>query len=301
MFLTYKTKLKESFLYKNIYFIIMLKNKKIEVYISYRNITHYKKLGYNPELNENLEIDVYDLPTSSHVKIDAICEICKAEINIRYHKYIENKKRHGFYGCKKCSRQKASLTMFDKYGVYNVSELEECKNKKEETYLKKYGYKTNLISPDYISLIKEKLKEKYNTENWYEIRNGQGSPKKLIIFAESKEYTEISFNYDNQFMNSDYIMYRNEVRRLTKTNEKLLFQNWNGEDFYDKEIISNNFILDFNDPNYPTIDHKISIYYGFKNNMQPKDIAKIENLCITKRSINSSKNSKNESEFIRED
>jgi hypothetical protein len=171
----------------------MLKKEKIEVLISYRNITHYKKLGYKPEINSNLEINVYDLPASSHVKIDVICEICKAEQNIRYHKYIENKKRHGFYGCKKCSRQKASLTMLNKYGVHNVSQLEECKKKREETFLKKYGYKTNLISPDYISLIKEKLKEKYNTENWYEIRNGKGSRKKLIIFAETKDYTEISF------------------------------------------------------------------------------------------------------------
>ena len=150
-------------------------------------------MGYKPEINSNLEINVYDLPASSHVKIDVICEICKAEQNIRYHKYIENKKRHGFYGCKKCSRQKASLTMLNKYGVHNVSQLEECKKKREETFLKKYGYKTNLISPDYISLIKEKLKEKYNTENWYEIRNGKGSRKKLIIFAETKDYTEISF------------------------------------------------------------------------------------------------------------
>jgi hypothetical protein len=279
----------------------MLKKEKIEVFISYRNITHYRKLGYITEINTNLEISVYDLPKSSHVKIDAICEICKSEINIQYHKYIENKKRHGFYGCKKCSRQKASLTMLDKYGVYNISELDECKKKREETFLKKYGYKTNLISPDYISLIKEKLKEKYNTENWYEIRNGKGSSKKLIIFAESKDYKEINFNYDEKFINNDYILYRNEVRRLTKNNEKKLFENWNGEDFYDKEIIINNFILDFNDPKYPTIDHKISIYYGFINNIQPQDIAKMENLCITKRSINSSKNSKNETQFIYKD
>lgn len=50
----------------------MLKNKKIEVFISYRNITHYRKLGYNAHIDTNLEINVYDLPASSHVKIGMV-------------------------------------------------------------------------------------------------------------------------------------------------------------------------------------------------------------------------------------
>jgi hypothetical protein len=223
--------------------------------------------------------------------------LCKAEKDIRYHKYLENKKRHGFYGCKKCSRQKASLTMFDKYGVYNVSELEECKKKKEKTFLERYGYKTNLISPDYISSIKNILIEKYNTENWYEIRNGKGQRKKIVIFAESKEYDEICFQYISDFLNKDFELYRNEVRRITKKNEKVLLEQWNGDDYSDDEIIYDNFSLNFNDPNYPTIDHKISIYYGFNQKIDAKEIGKIQNLCITKRSINSSKNNLTEDAF----
>ena len=35
----------------------MLKEKEIEVYISYRNITHYLKLGYVPTLNKNMKIN----------------------------------------------------------------------------------------------------------------------------------------------------------------------------------------------------------------------------------------------------
>ena len=45
-----------------------------------------------------------------------------------------------------------------------------------------------------------------------------------------------------------------------------------------------------NNSNYPTIDHKISTFYGFNNNIDYKEIAKIENLCFTKRSNNSKKN-----------
>ena len=37
---------------------------------------------------------------------------------------------------------------------------------------------------------------------------------------------------------------------------------------------------------------KISVYYGFKNNISPEELCKLDNLCITKRGINSSKGCK---------
>ena len=40
------------------------------------------------------------------------------------------------------------------------------------------------------------------------------------------------------------------------------------------------------------IDHKISIFHGFINNIDPILISDISNLCITKRYINSSKQTK---------
>ena len=71
-----------------------------------------------------------------------------------------------------------------------------------------------------------------------------------------------------------------------------LFDEWDGLDFYDNEDISENFNLPHNDKKYPTVDHKISIYYGFNNRISPAEIGHISNLVITKRSINSSKRDK---------
>jgi hypothetical protein len=96
-----------------------------------------------------------------------------------------------------------------------------------------------------------------------------------------------------------YLLYRNEVRRLTKRVEDTLYENWNGLDYYDKEYLKDNFELDHNDPKYPTIDHKKSVYYGFKNNIPASEIADITNLCITKRFINSSKRDLVEEAFIK--
>ena len=66
---------------------------------------------------------------------------------------------------------------------------------------------------------------------------------------------------------------------------------------YDNEYIKDNLQFDCNDRRYPTIDHKISVKNGFINNIDPSIIGNVENLCITKRCINSSKNSKNEKDF----
>ena len=54
------------------------------------------------------------------------------------------------------------------------------------------------------------------------------------------------------------------------------------------------------DKQYPTIDHKTSILYGFLNKILPSEIGNIDNLCITKRSINSSKYGKTLDEFKKE-
>jgi len=79
---------------------------------------------------------------------------------------------------------------------------------------------------------------------------------------------------------------------------KLLLENWNGNDYYDNEYILPYYKLHYNNILYPTIDHKISVKSGFLSNISAEDISSTNNLCLTKRTINSKKNSKNEDQFI---
>ena len=88
-------------------------------------------------------------------------------------------------------------------------------------------------------------------------------------------------------------LYRKKVLKLSFHNKKKIFDNWDGYDYYDNEYIKAYLKEDSNSKLYPTIDHKISVLYGFKNNIDPGKISAIENLCITKKSINSKKGSKN--------
>ena len=69
--------------------------------------------------------------------------------------------------------------------------------------------------------------------------------------------------------------------------------------YYKYSSLEHNFDLNHNDPLYPTIDHKTSIYFGFINKIDPINIGSIENLCITKRSFNSKKRDLCEDEFLK--
>lgn len=91
---------------------------------------------------------------------------------------------------------------------------------------------------------------------------------------------------------SDFKKYRKIVNRITNKNRKKLFHSWDGIDFYDKQNILENLNLSSNNMKYPTIDHKISLYQGFKENIPPYIIGGIDNLCITKREINLLKSNK---------
>lgn len=268
----------------------MIKKEKIKIFISYRNVTHYLKLGYKAIINNDLEINVKDLPIVSHVRIDVCCEICNKENNIMYCKYVDNKKRHGFYSCKSCSRQKAVLTSREIYGVDNYMMLEEAKSRLSESNIKKYGVKTTLLEKNTKEKISKTMIDKYGTDKFYEIRTPNKNDKFKFKGMESidTDIVDPSINY-KVIYDESYLLYRNEVRRLTKKVEKILYENWDGKDYYDGEYLKENFELEHNNPKYPTIDHKKSVYYGFKNNIPASEIADISNLCITKRCINSAK------------
>ncbi len=97
---------------------------------------------------------------------------------------------------------------------------------------------------------------------------------------------------------SDFKIYQKLNRKYTNRVKKKLYEDWDGYDYYDGELISGNFSYSHTHRNYPTVDHKISVYYGFINGIPAEEISDISNLCITKRSINSSKRQIIESEFL---
>ena len=89
----------------------------------------------------------------------------------------------------------------------------------------------------------------------------------------------------------DYSLCRRKCSNYINKNRNYLLEKWNGYDYYDNEYIKDYLEYDQKHKFYPTIDHKISVLYGFINKI-PLDVINSENnLCFTKRCINSSKGS----------
>ena len=258
----------------------MIVDKNITVKIYSKNINYYKKLGYDVKNNDIIEIPVEELSKGSHIFVNIVCDICGKEKSMRYHRYTRNIERQGYYTCcPKCGNQKRIETNLKKYNVKFSALGVDIKTKREETNVNKYGVSNVFMSDIFKEKIRETCFEKYGY--FYPMQNENIKNKSL----KNRKNTLI-------LDTSLYHSYKLKIRNLTKQNKKFLFENWDGFDFYDGEFIKDNFLLDSNSPEYPTIDHKIPTTYGFLNNITPEEMCHLDNLCITKRRINSTKNNK---------
>jgi len=194
-----------------------------------------------------------------------------------------NNEKYGvdFYPQTKEYSIKVKQTKSNKYGDENYNN----RIKYKKTCLEKYGVNTFVLT----DIFKEKQIKSYilHYDVTHPMKN-EKYKKERIIKLKEMGYT---------ITTDEYLLYRNLIYSETKKIKEKLLKDWDGFDFYDKKYIKDNYSLPYYHKNYPTIDHKISIYYGFKNNISIIDMIKIENLCITKRCINSSKGRKIETDY----
>ena len=141
-------------------------------------------------------------------------------------------------------------------------------------------YIRNKSRQNYYSCKKCKNKKTDITKQLLYGDSKYNNPKKMIL---SKELKGIYIPFSSV---SDFQIYRKIVNRFTYRSKKILFNLWDGYDFYDKEYIKDNLLLPSNNMTYPTIDHKVSIHEGFLGGIPPYIIGNIDNICITKKIIN---------------
>ena len=279
----------------------MIIDEFIKIKINPSNYKRYIRLGYiYNKMGEEIEIKVSDLSNGSHVKINVKCSLCNNIKSVVYSNYINHKKHDG-YTCFDCNNISKNIERI--YKVTHARNIEGVNEKIEKTNIEKYGVKSVLCLKEIRNLVKDiygvdniskldKIKEikRLNSQNKYNT-NTPLQDKNIIKIIRDKHLKSGLWK--------EYKKYRYRVNYLTKKNKKQLFENWDGYDFYDNEYIKDYLTLNNNNSNYPSIDHKIPAIYGFLNNIEPEEISMIENLCITKRFINSSKFSLSIEEFIR--
>jgi hypothetical protein len=157
----------------------------------------------------------------------------------------------------KRSAEKYEKTCTELYGETNVRKTQQAKDKAKATCEKRYG-----------------------------VSNGANSE-----IAKLKHY--ILGNMPEPGKETEFRKYRKQVEKITVKNKKALklseFCYYTGLKIYHK--------CWYNDAVKATIDHKISVIYGFENSISAEEIGSIDNLVWCAKIINTYKRDLTEEQF----
>jgi len=295
----------------------MITKDKITINVTNTTKAHYINLGYEI-INNKMNVYIKDLPKHSGIEIFVKCDKCGELRKMQYRNYLKSLETYNEYFCNKCCHVKSEKTYLEKNNIkcifLDTNFIEENKKRNQikrealeesKNIIKSNNKKIELEEKrtKFIQKAKDIHGNKYN----YTLVNYVTNKIKVEIICNmcGKHFFQSPSNHNNHKQNCTYcdgkykindnsiIEYRKKVRNETYKYKKELYNNWNGYDYYDNEYIKDNFNLKSFDDNYPSLDHKISIKYGFDNNISIEKIGNINNLCITKRLINIKKGKKN--------
>ena len=288
----------------------MIITDKIEILVTNNTKKYYTNLGYH--VNEkNLCVSVNDLSKNSRIEIEVKCDCCGDEKKIQYRNYLKSKENNDKYYCNKCGYKKSEETYFKKNNIkcifldsefINETKFRHQKNRNLldiQKKIKKDNKRNTLLNTKKIKFI-EAATQIHNNKYNYSLVEYKTNKNKVEIICNicGEHFFQSPSNHVNHKQNCSYCdgklkivdnsfkEYKNMVRKETYKYKKELLKNWNGFDFYDNEYIIEYYKLDRCDNRHPSIDHKISIKFGFDNKLAVEKIGHIDNLCITKRILN---------------
>ena len=125
---------------------------------------HYREKGYEfKKCGDFIEVDVLDLYPGSKEMVKVICDICGKESEMWYRTVVKCNKENKLITCasNSCINKKREYTCMKKYGVKNVNQSEEIKNRTKETNLERYGCICSLQSEEIKKKAKKTWQEKY--------------------------------------------------------------------------------------------------------------------------------------------
>jgi hypothetical protein len=212
-------------------------------------------------------------------------------------------------------KSKSKLTCLQKYGTEYSFQSENNKLKTQETNYNKFGTKYPLMNKEIMEKRNKTNTQRYGGNSPSQDKEVKEKQRKTSLqrygaeyYSQTKEFRDIRESLGLMIPLSQYTeyeIYERAVRAETRKNEKELYKNWNGLDYYTGEklittkIFRKLYPLKSLNENLlcPSTDHKLSISYCFINKISITECATLENLCICSKSINSSKNYKTEEEF----
>ena len=175
----------------------MLVDKYITINISSCNLKRYIELGYNAKINQKLTISINHLSNGNGIKVNVKCDFCGLDKKIKYQDYLKNitKNIENKYSCNQCRMKKS----FMKNNI-NISKLDSIKNKKKDTFLKKYGVDNISQLSDTKEKVKKTNNEKYGAD----------------FFMKTDKFKEIVKKTNNEKYGKDWITQTDEFKEKSK-------------------------------------------------------------------------------------
>ena len=226
-------------------------------------------------------------------------------------------------------KEKIQKTNLEKYGAKNPNQSNEIRKKTKKTSLKKYGVEYFLQSEGMREMSKKTSLKKHGVEHpkqshiknydkWYNVKFIEESfitKENYICMQEIMEFfnlksqcnvylhlkkLKIKYKRRNELLTEDlskWKLYCFLVDRETGRWKREVYKMWDGYNYYTNErLVTNKVYRELNpnkhlstNPLQPTIDHKVSKYYGFRNGILPTAVGNITNLCVCSRKSNSEK------------
>jgi hypothetical protein len=99
----------------------MLLTKEIKIRITGNVGDYYRKNNIDVKFNEYNDLPIELVNPQSHLIVDAVCDVCGKEVKIQYRRYNQSVNKGGYYTCSgKCGKNKREGTFLEKYGSKSI-------------------------------------------------------------------------------------------------------------------------------------------------------------------------------------
>lgn len=160
----------------------MILTKEIKIVPTSKNISYYRNKGYDINIGDEITIPIGHLPERSKKKINVKCKNCGIEKQISYSSYTRNIKNGGYYGCSKCSNEKAKTTCLDIYGVKHATQSKIIMDKTKKTNQERWGVDWVVQNEDVKQKIEDTNIERYGVKSYLQTKDSRD--KMLEYFDE---------------------------------------------------------------------------------------------------------------------
>jgi len=175
-----------------------------------KNITHYRKLGYDLNVGQLIEVKTEDLTKGSSFIIKCQCDECGSEKKMEFKEYFNRTKSlTDKYYCFSCKSIKTKNTNIERWGFDNPMKSESVKNKLKNKIIETYGVDHYSKTDEYKIKYKNTCLEKYGVDNASKFQSVKDSISNLKFIEKnsldkyrekiSDEYNIISYNRDRVF------------------------------------------------------------------------------------------------------